>query len=155
MIAEKLQRWRKNGITAAAQVFYIPNNKGVPDYRQTDLISRTEAYIDSLPKRQYNLLSTLFVFAEMLLPKLYGYFGKWSLLPQEKKEIIMKKVQKSRFYLVRSIYDSLRAVMAMMYLSHSDALAFIGHYKTQEVPGDELEVIIKKRNLAKRDSRAA
>ena len=111
----------RNNIEAQAEIFYTKNNQGVPDYQDVDLVSRTEEYLEILPPRQKKLLKSMFVAFEIFIPLAFLRFQPFSKLKKEGRIKIMKFLQRSKFYLIRSTFDSIKAVMAMMYLSHADS----------------------------------
>ena len=127
-------------ITAAAEVLFPENDLGLPDWRETALVSRTMGYVENLPRPSRSLLVFLFFVVEWAAPILAPGLRRFSRRSPERRLAAIRRWRASRFYLLRQIGDSIKAVLTMMYLSHPKAIAAIGTYKHCVNPDDPLTV---------------
>ena len=130
----------ENTITAIAEVLFPPNDLGLPDWRETDLVPRTTRYLDNLPRPSRNLLVLLFLVVEWAAPILAPGWRRFSKRSPAGRLAAIRRWRGSRFYLLRQIGDSIKAVLTMMYLSHPKAMAAIGIYKHCVNADDPLKV---------------
>ena len=73
-------------------------------------------------------------------------FRTYSRLKPEARLGFVRRWRASRVYPIRLIGESTKALLTMMYLSHPDALRYIGAYTVSPRPGDGLDV--RKERLA-------
>ena len=132
-----------HSIAAVAEALFPPNDLGLPDWRETELVPRTCSYISNLPRPARGLLVLLFVVVEWAAPVLAPGLRRFSKRSRSRRLAAIRRWRASRFYLIRQIGDSLKAVLSMMYLSHPKAIVAIGIYKHCENPEDPLRMPIR------------
>jgi hypothetical protein len=115
-----------DGIAASSEALFPANAIGAPDYRATDMVRRTLEYLTLLPRPQRRLLLTLFVVVELGTPVLTLGFRRFSRLPVERRELVVRHWRRSRFLPLRLLGDALKATTTMLYMSHPAALAYVG-----------------------------
>ena len=125
-------------ITAASEALFPSNDAGAPDWQATEMVPRTLAYLDLLPRAQRKLIVLMFVTIEWACPLLAPGLGRFSRRSPERRLRAVRRWRRSRIYLVRYLGDSLKAMLTMMYLSHPAAIRHIGAFKTCDAPSDPL-----------------
>lgn len=123
------ERTVRNSIQATARVLFPENELSAPDWRQTDVVGRTLTYFEQLPPSSRGLLKLLFVTVELGAPLLALGLRRFSKRRPEVRLENIRRWRHSRWYLLRVIGDSLKAVLTMMYLSHPLVIAHLGAYK--------------------------
>lgn len=141
----RLGRLASRGAAAAAEALFPKNNLGAPDWESAEVVPRLEGYLGELPPRSRRLILLLFTAVE-LWPLLALRVRRFSRLRPEARLGFVRRWRASRLYPIRLIGESTKAVLTMMYLSHPEALRYIGAYTVSPRPGDGLEV--KKERLA-------
>jgi hypothetical protein len=136
-------RIARRGIFAAAEALFPENDYGAPDFRSTDLVRRTFEYLEELPNEQRRLILTLFVFVEVAAPFLFFTPHSFSTMSVRAREVGVRALRRSRFLPMRIVGDALKATMTMMYMSHADALAFIGAHSACSRPSDPLAIPVR------------
>lgn len=126
------------GITAASEGLFPPNDFGAPDYRDTQMVQRTLAYLQELPPPQRRLLTLLFIAVEWLAPLLLLFPRRFSRMPAAHRAHAVRTWRRSRFMLVRALGDALKAATTMMYMSHPKVVAYIGEHRACEHATDAL-----------------
>lgn len=114
------------GLTGSAEALFPPNDLGAPDYRATEVVPRTLAYLRALPARQRRLILLLFAFVELSAIFLIPGFRTFSRHSVTRRENAVRGYRTSRFLLVRLLGDAIKATLTMMYMSHPLALEYIG-----------------------------
>src|SRR5687768_10103416 len=99
---------------AACEALFPKNDLGAPDYETTELTTRTDAYVALLPPPRQRLLWLLFIVLELIAPVFTFRLGRYSRLPQTAREEVVRAFRRSRFYPLRLIGDSVKAVLTMM-----------------------------------------
>ena len=123
-----------DGVAAAAEVICPDNELGAPTWYETDIIERTLAYLESLPPQNGLMLKAMFFFAELSPTILSAQRSRLSRLDPDIRLDYLRSLRHSPFYYLRILGDAVKAVMTMMYLSHPDALAYVGHFKACQKP---------------------
>ena len=131
--------WRRRtrqGLSAAAEAMFPPNDLGAPDWQEAEVVGRTLRYVEALPPLQGRLVLALFLFVELAAPLLTPGLRRFSRLPRERRTAAIRRWRASRLQLLRLLGDAVKASMTMVYLSHPRVSAFIGEYKTCARPAD-------------------
>src|SRR5438105_4957298 len=84
-----------DGLRATVEALYPVNDYGAPDFRTTDMVSRTCVYWGELPARQRRLLMALFVLIELAAPLLVFGFKRFSRLSVERRETAVRDFRRS------------------------------------------------------------
>jgi hypothetical protein len=116
----------RTGLTASAEALFPVNDLGAPDYRTTDLVARMLEYLALLPRKQRTLLLVLFAFVELSPLLLLAGFRRFSRLPVERREALVRRGRSSSVLVVRLLADAVKASTTMMYMSHPAALRYVG-----------------------------
>jgi hypothetical protein len=143
-----LERRLTDGVRAASQGLFPENDLGAPDWRDTEMVRRTLAYIEELPPTQRRMLVFLFVFVELAAPLLLLTPRRFSKLSPEQRAAAVRGWRKSRFYLLRLLGDALKASTTMMYMSHPRVVAHIEEYRICEHSADALDYPLRPSELA-------
>ena len=107
-----------DAIEASSEALFPANAIGAPDYQATDMVRRTVEYLTLLPRPQRRLLLMLFIVVEFGTPVLTLGFRRFSRLPVERRELVVRNWRRSRFLSLRLLGDALKATMTMLYMSH-------------------------------------
>jgi hypothetical protein len=137
-----------SGIAAASEAAFPENTIGAPDFRSTDMVSRTLEYLEELPPDQHRLVKLLFVFVELAAVLLVFGFRRFSRIPMPRRTEVIRGWRRSRFLPLRLLGDALKATTTMMYMSHPSVIAHIGEYRSCDHPADELEIEVRSGALA-------
>jgi hypothetical protein len=144
------ERAAHQGLAAAAEALFPENLYGAPDYKTTELVPRTLAYLKELPAPQRTLLLSLFALVELAAPLLVPGFSRFSGLSVARREAVVRRWRQSRVLPLRLIGDALKATTTMMYMSHPAALTFVGAYSSCARPEDALVLPVRADALASR-----
>lgn len=136
-------RFVVDGLTATAEALYPKNDLGAPDWESVQLVPRCLHWLEELPARQRNQLYLLFGAVELAAPLLTLSLRRFSRMSVARREATVRRWRASSLLPLKLIADSLKATTSMMYLSHPEALAYIGMYKACHRPGDPLQVEIR------------
>jgi hypothetical protein len=147
MAAGFFERRLLDGIRAASEGLFPSNDLGAPDWRDTDMVSRTREYIDELPPEQRRLLVLLFVFVELFAPVLLLTPHRFSNLPPRRRAQAVRSWRISRFFVLRVLGDALKASTTMMYMSHPRVVAYIEEYRVCVHPDDALAYPVRPKAL--------
>ena len=132
----------QRGVHAASEALFPENSDGIPDFRDTDLVARTESYVRRLPPSQRYLVALMFIAAELFTPILMLGWGPMSRRSPERRRADIQWMRKALFPLCL-FGDALKAALSMIYLSHPLVVAHTGEFKVRENPGDEFVVEIR------------
>lgn len=139
-----MQRRLEDGIRGSAEALFPDNDLGAPDWRGTDIVTRTVAYLDELPPPQRRLIAFLFLFVELLAPfVLLVGLRRFSRLSVERRLRAVQTWRASRIYLIRVVGDALKAVMTMMYAAHPSVIKYMGMYAVCEHPNETTGVEVR------------
>lgn len=141
----RLGRLALRGATAASEALFPKNSLGAPDWQGAAVVDRLDRYYGELPPPSRRLIVLLFTAVE-LWPLVALRFRTFSRLKPEARLGFVRRWRASRVYPIRLIGESTKALLTMMYLSHPDALRYIGAYTVSPRPGDGLDV--RKERLA-------
>jgi hypothetical protein len=143
--------WRHSraGIAAAAEALFPENDYGAPDWQSTEMVDRTNDYLEALPREQRRLITTLFLVLELGTLVLVQGFRRYSHVDVERRAEIIRTWRRSRFFVFRIVGDAVKATTTIIYMSHPLALAHIGAYKTCERPDDPLPFRVEPTALEK------
>ena len=130
----------KRGLSASAAALFPATKPGIPDFKSTDLIARTEAYLDELPPTQRRLLMWLFVVVELLGGILGGKLRRFSRLPRKERTGLVRRWRRSTILPIRVLGDSVKAVLTMGYVSHPSTVEHIGMFSACDHPHDGLSI---------------
>jgi hypothetical protein len=128
------------GIGAIAEAMFPENDLGAPDWRVTEMVSRTLRYIGELPPAQSRLVRLLFVFVELAAPLLLLRPHRFSRISVEYRTLAIRRWRASHFLPFRLLGDAIKATMTMMYMSHPSVSAYIGEHKACARPHDPLSI---------------
>lgn len=131
------------GIAATSEATFPENDLGAPDWKSTEMVSRTLEYLDDLPPRQRRLLVALFAFVELGSALLLLRFSRFSKLPVRRRTQAIAFWRRSRFLLLRVLGDSIKATTTMMYMSHPSASAYVGEYRVCDRPLDRVKLPVR------------
>lgn len=143
MVASFFERVAHQGLAAVAVALFPENLYGAPDYKTTELVPRTLAYLQELPAAQRRLLLSLFALVELSAPLLVPGFSRFSGLSVARREAVVRGWRQSRLLPLRLVGDALKATTTMMYMSHPAALTFVGAYSSCARPLDELVLPVR------------
>jgi hypothetical protein len=110
------------------------NDLGAPDWRTTEMVPRTLAYLDELPAEQRRLLTMLFLAVELGAVLLVAGFSRFSKMTPLRRAEVVRAWRRSRYQVFRVLGDALKATTTMMYMSHPRAIAYIDATKTCDRP---------------------
>lgn len=148
------QRRLRDGVGGAAEALFPTNDFGAPDWRDTRIIERTESYIEELPAPSARLIRLLFIALELLFPLLAPAFGRFSRLSLARRTRILEGWRTSNWHLLHQLFDAVRGLLAMMYLSHPDVVRHIKTVKVCDRPWDTtLPMEVQVDALVDQDSR--
>lgn len=136
-----------DGITAASEGLFPANDFGAPDYRDTEMVTRTLEYLRELPPPQRRLVSLLYVAVEFLAPFLLLVPRRFSRMSATQRANAVREWRLSRFFLLRILGDALKATTTMMYMSHPRVVAYIGEHRACEHPDDALHYPVRRNAL--------
>jgi hypothetical protein len=127
------------GLAATAEGLFPENDFGAPDWKTTELVSRSLDYIRELPPPQRRLLWLLFFAVELLAPFLLLTPQRFSKLSSRRRASAVRRWRRSSLFLLRVLGDALKASTTMMYMSHPSVVAHIDETRTcdallREVP---------------------
>ncbi len=133
-----LQRWFdrtwRRGMVASAEALF-PEWPGGIDFRQADVIARTEAYVLGLPPTQSPLVQLMFLALEILTPVLSPIGPRFSRRPVQVRLRMIEHWREGWFLPTRLLGDAVRATMVMVYFSHPTVMAVFG----EPVDGDPVK----------------
>ena len=136
-----------DGLTGMAEVCFPENDFGAPDWRSTSIVTRTFEYMAELPPRSRAMLMLLFAGVEIAAPLLLICFSRFSRLSKERRLRAIEGWANSRYLAFTLIGDSIKAVLVMMYMSHSSVSEYMGEYKSCSQPEDPLQLPIRPNTL--------
>lgn len=139
-----VDRTIRRSITAAAEACFPENTFGAPDWKQTQMVERTVAYMAILPPRGRLLLSVLYLGLEFGAPFLLAGLLPFSWLSVRARQRAIERWKNSDFILFKTIYDGLGAQQKMMYFSHGAVQRHIGTFKTCERTVDAYGIEVRK-----------
>jgi hypothetical protein len=117
-------------LDAAAATFFPGGGALALSGEQADLPERTDRYLESLPDRQRGLIRALlmlFEHATVVFPAPgLGGLRRFSSLSPAQRHAWLESWARSRFYLRRTAFTALKAVLVMGYFGHPDCLAQLG-----------------------------
>jgi hypothetical protein len=125
-----------DAIAAGGEAMFPQNDLGAPTWREVDLVERTFGYLALLPPHSRRLVLLMLCVIELLAPILVGGFRRFSRYSAERRTRALVRWVNSRVYPIRVLGESFKAVLVMMWLSHTRATTYIGMLKTCERPGD-------------------
>lgn len=140
------------GLGAAVEALYPANDYGVPDFRETEMVTRTLQYWEELPIRQRRQLMALFALVELAATVLIFGFRRFSTLPVARRERAIRDFRRSSLLPLRIIGDAVKASTTMIYMSHPAVLRHIGMISPCERPADPLLVAVDTKVLARMDA---
>jgi hypothetical protein len=92
------------------------------------MVPRMYAYLDALPIAQRRLLRALFVTVE--LGSLVLCASRFSRLSPSTRAAAVRRWRASRWLPIKLLGDALKATTTIIYLSHPEAMRYLGAYKT-------------------------
>lgn len=117
-----LARWFWNafreGVHALSEALFPEGQANVPGYEQTDLVARTEAYVNTLPPSQGPLVALLFVAVDWLTPILVPFGPRMSRRAPEERLSIVERWRNSSWWLFRVLGNAVKASLSMVYFAH-------------------------------------
>lgn len=120
-----LYGWVRHSIAACAEGLFPTNDQGIPDWMSTQVTERTLSYLQVLPPFERHLLGLLYVGID-LVPLLLGHFARLSSLPATRRAELVNAWRVGEITPLRQLGDALKAQLTMMYLSHPQAIAYVG-----------------------------
>lgn len=137
------QRQLIAGIRATSEGLFPENELGAPDYRDTEMVTRTLDYLAELPPPQRRLVSLLFVAVELLAPFLLLVPRRFSRISPTGRANAVRHWRGSRIFLLRLLGDALKATATMMYMSHPKVVGYIGEHRACHHPDDALRYPVR------------
>lgn len=131
--------WRRSArasIGAVSEVYFPENDFGAPDWRESEMVSRTLEYMDRLPKAPRLMLYALFVAIQWLTPFLLAGVGRFSKRSLPFRERAIRRWNTWNFILFRYLADGLKAQLMMTYMSHVSVQRYMGVWKACEREAD-------------------
>lgn len=144
MPSSHFRRHLVDGITAASEGLFPANDFGAPDFRDTEMVTRTLEYLQELPPPQRRLVSLLYVAVELLAPFLLLIPRRFSRMSATQRANAVRQWRLSRFFVLRILGDALKATTTMMYMSHPRVVAYIGEHRACEHPDDALHYPVRR-----------
>ncbi len=133
----------RDGVRAAAEVLFPENDFGAPDYRTTDLVERTLAYLGELPPEKGPIVGSLFVAVELGGGALGGKASRFSRLPLEERERLLHAWYERDGSVHAQLVEAMKGTLGMMYLSHPDVVRHMQSVKTCARPWDSFEIAVE------------
>ncbi len=132
-----------DGLRGMAEAAFPENEIGAPDWRSTEVVPRTLAYLAELPPKSRALLVLLFAAIELGTPLFVPALRRFSRLSVERRIRALRSWPESRFALRRILGDSAKAVLTMMYTSHVSVSDYMGEYRTGVRPEDPVQLVVR------------
>ncbi len=129
-----------DGIAAVSEATFPENAIGAPDWRSTEMVRRTHAYLDELPAKPRRLVVALFVFVELAAPLLTLSLRRFSRLDAGRRAEVIRRWRRSGFFPLRLLGEALKATTTMMYMSHPSVAVYIGEYRACSRPLDAVQI---------------
>ena len=130
----------RSGIRGAAEVLFPENAIGAPDWRSTQMVQRTVDYLDELPPHRGNVVSALFVAADVMLPVALVDVRRLPDVPLAKRRAGFERWYEAPYSALGQIVGALKATLSMVYFNHPDVVRHIGTVKPCARPWDHYEV---------------
>lgn len=129
-----------SGIAGTAEVLYPENDFGAPDWRSTDMVSRTLRYVEDLPPHRSQLLGALFVAADVMLPLTLGERPGLRRVPLTRRTEAFERWYKEPFSPMGQFVGALKATLAMTYFGHASVVRYIGQVTHCDRPTDPFRI---------------
>ena len=144
-----------SGIEGTAEVLYPENDFGAPDWRSTDMASRTLRYLEDLPPHRTQLVGALFVAADVMLPLSLGERPGLKRVPLARRREAFERWYKEPFSPMGQFVGALKATLAMTYFGHPSVMRHIGMVTHCDRPNDPYRVDVDVNYLVRDRARAA
>ena len=129
-----------SGIEGTAEVLYPENDFGAPDWRSTDVASRTLRYVEDLPPHRSPLVGALFVAADVMLPLSLGERPGLKRVPLARRQEAFERWCKEPFSPMGQFVGALKATLAMTYFGHPSVVRYIGQVTHCDRPSDPFRI---------------
>ncbi|MBK7154437.1 MAG: hypothetical protein IPH72_22085 [Sandaracinaceae bacterium] len=129
-----------SGIEGTAEVLYPENDFGAPDWRSTDMASRTLRYLEDLPPHRTQLVGALFVAADVMLPLSLGERPGLKRVPLARRREAFERWYKEPFSPMGQFVGALKATLAMTYFGHPSVVRYIGQVTHCDRPSDPFRI---------------
>ena len=129
-----------SGIEGTAEVLYPENDFGAPDWRSTDVASRTLRYVEDLPPHRSQLVGALFVAADVMLPLTLGERPGLKRVPLARRQEAFERWYKEPFSPMGQFVGALKATLAMTYFGHPSVVRYIGQVTHCDRPSDPFRI---------------
>ena len=129
-----------SGIEGTAEVLYPENDFGAPDWRSTDMASRTLLYLEDLPPHRTQLVGALFVAADVMLPLSLGERPGLKRVPLARRREAFERWYKEPFSPMGQFVGALKATLAMTYFGHPSVVRYIGQVTHCDRPSDPFRI---------------
>lgn len=129
-----------SGIAGTAEVLYPENDFGAPDWRSTDVVSRTLRYVEDLPPHRSQLVGALFVAADVMLPLALGERPGLGRVPVARRKEAFERWYKEPFSPMGQFVGALKATLAMTYFGHPSVVRYIGQVTHCDRPSDPFRI---------------
>jgi hypothetical protein len=139
------------GIRGSAEILFPANDLGAPDWRDAAVVARTWGQLAELPPPQARLVKAMYVGIELAAPLLAPGLRRSSRMSLGRRTRLVRRLRRSRIYPLRFLADSLKSFGTMMYMSAPCTLAYIGHFKVDDRPGDPFRVAVRSDYLGSLD----
>jgi len=117
-------------LRAAAQTFFPADGAIALSGDDVDLPGYADRYLAQLPRRQRRLVRALFLLFEhatLVFPaRGVGAFRRFSALSPEQRTAVLRAWSESGFYLRRTAFTALKAILIMGYMGDSECLRRLG-----------------------------
>lgn len=125
-----LERTTRASVQAVAEVYFPENDLGAPDWKQTQMVERTMAYLMTIPPRNRRLIRILYMAVEWLAPLWLAGIGRFSKRSLAFRKRAVHRWQTWDFIVFRLLSDALKAQLTMTYCSHPAVQKYVGVWKT-------------------------
>ena len=130
----------RSGIQGAAEVLFPENDFGAPDWRSTDMVQRTVDYLFELPPHRSQVVSALFVAADVMLPPALRDIRQLPKVPLAKRMAAFERWYDEPYSAMGQVVGALKATLSMVYFNHPDVVRYIGTVKPCDRPWDHYKV---------------
>jgi len=144
-----------SGIEGTAEVLYPVNDFGAPDWRSTDVASRTLRYLEDLPPHRGQLVGALFVAADVMLPMVLRERPGLRRVPLAIRKQGFERWYAEPFSPMGQFVTALKATLAMTYFGHPSVVRYIGMVTHCDRPTDAYRVDVDVNYLVRDRARVA
>lgn len=151
-------RTARRSVQAVAEVYFPENEFGAPDWRDTDMVNRTMAYLQTIPPTNRRMIYLLYIAVEWLAPLWLAGIGRFSRRSLAFRKRAVHRWQTWDFIVFRLLNDGLKAQLTMLYCSHATVQRYLGVWKSCARSADPYQTPTRKgflEEFAQQDSQKA